>query len=180
MLAVSTLEPRKNYPGLIRAWERIINRSDPELKLVIVANKGWLEEPVLKTMAAHVRSGRIAHLGGLPKDELISLARQAACFAFPSFNEGFGYPPLEALQSGAPCVVSDIPVFRSTFGDAAIYVDPYDAESIAGGIERLAVLPGHEALRADLAARAPELLARYGPDVIAERWAALLERHLRA
>ena len=180
VLAVSTLEPRKNYPGLIRAWERIINRSDPELKLVIVANQGWLEEPVLKTMTPHVRAGRIAHLAGLPKDELISLARQAACFAFPSFNEGFGYPPLEALQSGAPCVVSDIPVFRSTFEEAAIYVDPYDAESIAEGIERLAVLPGHEALRADLTARAPGVLARYSPDVVAERWAALLERHLRA
>ena len=179
VLAVSTLEPRKNYPGLIRAWERVINRSDPDLKLVIVANPGWLEEPVLKTMAQHVRVGRIAHLAGLPKDELTSLARQAACFAFPSFNEGFGYPPLEALQGGAPCVVSDIPVFRWTFEDAALFVDPYDAESIAEGIERVAVLPGHEALRAELMTRAPAVLARFQPDAVAERWAALLERYLR-
>ena len=177
VLAVSTLEPRKNYPGLIRAWERVINRSDPDLKLVIVANPGWLEEPVLKTMTQHVRMGRIAHLAGLPKDELISLARQAACFAFPSFKEGFGYPPLEALQSGAPCVVSDIPVFRWTFEDAAVFVDPYDVESIADGIERLTVLPGHEALRAELMARAPAVLARFSPDAIASSWAALLDKH---
>lgn len=179
VLAVSTMEPRKNYPGLIRGWERVINRSDPKLKLVIVANPGWLEKPVLKAMAPHVRTGRIVHLAGLPHDELVSLTRQAACFAFPSFNEGFGYPPLEALQNGAPCVVSNIPVFRWTFGEAAVFVDPYDPESIAEGIERLAVLPGHEALRAELAARAPAVLARFRPETVAERWATLLERHLR-
>ena len=180
VLAVSTLEPRKNYPGLIRAWERVINRSDPDLKLVIVANPGWLETPVLKAMAPHVRSGRIAHLAGLPQDELVSLARQATCFAFPSFKEGFGYPPLEAMQSGAPCVVSDIPVFRWTFGEAALFVDPYDVESIAEGIERLAVLPRREELRAELAAQAPAVLERFRPDVVAGRWAALLDRYMRA
>jgi glycosyltransferase involved in cell wall biosynthesis len=179
VLAVSTLEPRKNYPGLIRGWERVVNRSDPDLKLVIVANKGWLEEPVLRAMVPHVRAGRIVHLAGLPTDELVSIARQATCFAFPSFNEGFGYPPLEALQNGAPCVVSDIPVFRWTFGDAALFVDPYDPESIAQGIERVAVLPGHEAVRAALAARAPAVLARFQPDAVAQLWAALLERHRR-
>lgn len=179
VLAVSTMEPRKNFPGLIRAWDRIINRSDPELKLVIVANPGWLEQPVLKAMAPHVRQGRIAHLAGLPTDELVSLVRQAACFAFPSFNEGFGYPPLEALQSGTPCVVSDIPVFRWIFRDAAVFVDPYDAESIAQGIERMAVLPGRDALRAELAAHAPSVLERFRPETVAGRWADLLERRRR-
>lgn len=180
VLAVSTLEPRKNYPGLIHAWERVINRADPSLKLVIVANPGWLEEPVLRSMAPHIRQGRIAHLAGLPPDELVSLTRQATCFAFPSFNEGFGYPPLEALQCGAPCVISDIPVFRWIFGEAAVFVDPYDTETIADGIEALTSAPGHEERRAALAAHAPAVLERFRPAVIADRWAALLERHRRA
>ena len=175
VLAISTLEPRKNYPGLIRGWERVLARSDPELRLVIVANSGWLEEPVLRAMAPHVRRGRILHLEGLPYDELVSLMRQAACFAFPSFNEGFGYAPLEALQAGTPCVVSDIPVFRWIFGDGAVYVDPYDPEAIAGGIERLTTAPGHEDLRRELLARREGVIDRFRPSVVRQQWAALLD-----
>ena len=101
--------------------------------------------------------------------------RHAACFACVSYNEGFGYSPLEATQAGAPCLISDLPVFRWIFGDAALYVDPYDVESIAGGIERLVSLPTSADLARQLRARAEPVLARFRPAAIAEAWDALLQ-----
>jgi glycosyltransferase involved in cell wall biosynthesis len=114
------------------------------------------------------------HLQNLAREELQALMHHAACFAFPSFNEGFGYAPREAMQAGAACVVSDLPVFHWVFGDSAIYVDPYDTQSIASGIERL-TQPGAGALAAQLRARGERVLARFRPAVVGEAWEALLE-----
>jgi glycosyltransferase involved in cell wall biosynthesis len=174
VLSVSTLEPRKNFPGLVRAWERVTSRGDPELRLIIVGGPGWREESVLPDLRPGVASGRILHLQNLAREELQALMHHAACFAFPSFNEGFGYAPLEAMQAGAACVVSDLPVFHWVFGDSAIYVDPYDTQSIASGIERL-TQPGAGALAAQLRARGERVLARFRPAVVGEAWEALLE-----
>ena len=176
ILSVSTLEPRKNFIGLIRAWERVVARSDPALRLVIVGGSGWREESLLREMRPGVESGRILHLHNLPQDELQAVMRGAACFAFPSFNEGFGYSPLEAMQAGVPCVVSDLPVFHWSFGDAAIYVDPYDTDSIATGIERVAVNSGSAELSTQLRARSGRVLARFRPDAVAQSWEAVFER----
>jgi glycosyltransferase involved in cell wall biosynthesis len=121
-----------------------------------------------------VESGRILHLQNLPQDELQALMRGAACFAFPSFNEGFGYSPLEAMQEGAPCVVSDLPVFRWIFGDAAVYVDPYDTDAIATGIERVTCRPGSADLAAQLRARSTRVLDRFRPGTVSKSWESLL------
>ncbi len=175
VLTIGTLEPRKNIVGLIRAWERVISRSDPELRLVVVGNKGWQDAEILLAMQPHVASGRIVHLEKLPFDELITVARHAVCFAFPSFNEGFGYPPLEALQARTASLVSDIPIFRWTFDAGAIYVDPYDIDSISSGIERLAVQDGCEALRRELLSHRDRILERFSIGVIRDQWASLVE-----
>ena len=175
VLSVSTLEPRKNFPGLIRGWERVVSRSDPDLRLIIVGGPGWREETVLAEMRPGVESGRILHLQNLPQEELQALMRNAACFAFPSFNEGFGYSPIEAMQAGAPCVVSDLPVFRWIFGDAAVYVDPYDTDAIATGIERLTSRPGHAELAAQLRVRGARVLERFTPDTVAKAWDGLCQ-----
>lgn len=174
VMAVSTLEPRKNFCSLIRAWERVAARRDPNLKLVIVGGPGWREEQVLSQLRPGVESGGIYHLQGVPADDLQTLMRHAACFASVSFNEGFGYSPLEATQAGAPCLVSNLPVFRWIFGESVLYVDPYDVESIAAGIERLVSLPGSADLARQLRARADAVLARFHPHAIAEAWEALL------
>jgi glycosyltransferase involved in cell wall biosynthesis len=175
VLAVSTLEPRKNFCSLVRAWERVAARRDPGLKLVIVGGAGWREAPVLRHMAPHVESGQIYHLQSVPAEDLQTLMRHAACFASVSYNEGFGYSPLEATQAGAPCVISDLPVFRWIFGNAAVFVDPYDVDSIATGIERLTCLPTSEALVQELRSRAEPVLSRFRPAVVGEAWGALLE-----
>jgi glycosyltransferase involved in cell wall biosynthesis len=175
VLAVSTLEPRKNFPGLIRAWERIVARSAPDLRLVIVGAAGWRESAILAEMRPGVASGRLLHLQDLPQDELQALMQGSACYAFPSFNEGFGYSPLEAMQAGAPCVVSDLPVFRWIFGNAAIYVDPYDTDGIARGIERVVASSGAADLVAQLRARSEGVLARFRPACVALSWEALVE-----
>ena len=175
VLAVSTLEPRKNYASLVRAWEIATARRDASLKLVIVGGAGWREEPVLRQMAPHIESGRIYHLQKVPSEDLQILMAHAACFAAVSYNEGFGYSPLEATQAGAPCVISDIPVFRWIFGNAAVFADPYDVESIAACIERVTSLPGSEALVAELRAGADAVLARFRPEMVAQAWADMLE-----
>jgi glycosyltransferase involved in cell wall biosynthesis len=174
VMAVSTLEPRKNFPSLIRAWERVAARCDKDLKLVIVGGAGWREEQVLAQLRPGVESGQIYHLQNVPSDDLQVLMRHAACFAAVSYNEGFGFSPLEATQAGAPCLISDLPVFRWIFGDAALYVDPYDVESIANGIERLVSLPSSPDLARQLKSRAEGVLTRFRPDAVAESWDALL------
>jgi glycosyltransferase involved in cell wall biosynthesis len=176
VLSVSTLEPRKNFSGLVRAWERVAARTDPDLKLVIVGGPGWRESAALSEMRPDVASGRILHVHDLPPDELHALMRGAACFAFPSFNEGFGYSPVEALQAGAPCVVSDLPVFRWVFGDTAIFVDPYDVDSIAAGIERVLCPETGPALTRSLREAAEPVLARFRPGHVAEGWENLFHR----
>ena len=174
VMAVSTLEPRKNFGSLIRAWERVVARGDTNLKLVIVGGAGWREAQVLAQLRPGVESGQIYHLQNVPSDDLQTLMRHAACFASVSYNEGFGYSPLEATQAGTPCLISDLAVFRWIFGDAAIYVDPYDVESIATGIERLVSLPTSADLARQLRARAEPVLARFRPDAVAESWDTLM------
>jgi glycosyltransferase involved in cell wall biosynthesis len=129
---------------------------------------------VLHQLRPGVESGQIYHLHNVPSDDLQILMRHAACLAAVSYNEGFGYSPLEATQAGTPCVISDLPVFRWIFGDAAIYVDPYDVESIASGIERLVSLPSSPDLAKQLRGRAEGVLARFRPDAVAQAWDALL------
>ena len=174
LLAVSTLEPRKNYPGLVRAWERVASRM-PALRLVIVGNGGWNEDAALAALRPHVVSGGIIHLEQVPADELDVLMRAAACLVFPSFNEGFGYPPLEALAAGTPSVVSDIPVLRWTLQNAALFADPYDPDHIAAQIERLVCDADRDALRAVLLRRQEEVLSRFGAASVGLQWAALLQ-----
>ena len=169
VLGVSTLEPRKNFPGLVRGWERAAARIGSDLRLVIVGGKGWREEEVLKEMRPGVASGAILHVQGLPQDELQALMRGAACFALPSFNEGFGYAPLEAMQMGTPCVVSDLPVFRGLLGNAVAYADPYDAASIASAI-------ANQVLAGPRDRGFAPVLSRFRPTRVSQDWQALFER----
>lgn len=176
VIAVSTVEPRKNYPALLAAFERVRARVNPELRLVIVGGSGWRDEAVMAAMRPGVASGAILHLSGVPSDELQLLLSRARCLVSASFNEGFGLPPLEALQAGCPVLLSDLAVYRWIFGEAALFFDPYDVEALAGQMARLAGETPEPGLREGLAEHRAAVLARFRPGVVAEAWAALLER----
>lgn len=142
LLAVGTLEPRKNFARLIRAHAR----SGIDLDLLIAGGRGWLYDDV---EAAARASPRTRLLGHVPEAELKRLLAGARAFLYPSLLEGFGLPVLEAMAAGKPVLTSDREPLRSLAGDAAILVDPTDEEAIADGIRRvLAAAPGGGAARA--------------------------------
>ena len=123
ILALGTIEPRKNLARLVEAWRLL----DGELGLVLAGGEGWGDRPDLA-------DPRIMRLGYVPDDEIARLYRGAAVYAFPSMFEGFGMPIVEAMACGTPVVASAHPSLDEACGDAAIRVDPLDPEAIAAGL----------------------------------------------
>jgi glycosyltransferase involved in cell wall biosynthesis len=126
VLAVSTLEPRKNLPALVAAFS-LLRRRRPELTLALAGLEGWEERPLA---AEGVRL-----LGFVSDEELARLYRGAAAFAYPSRFEGFGIPVVEALASGAAAVVSSHASLDEACGDAALRADADDPEAFAEALE---------------------------------------------
>jgi glycosyltransferase involved in cell wall biosynthesis len=127
VLAVGTLEPRKNLPALVEAFAAL-RRRRPELQVALAGLEGWEEHPLA--------ADGVRLLGFVSDEELARLYRGAAAFAYPSRFEGFGMPVVEALASGVPAVVSSHPSLDEACGEAAIRVDPDDTPAFAGALER--------------------------------------------
>jgi glycosyltransferase involved in cell wall biosynthesis len=121
-LAVSSIDPRKNFHRLIQAFNNISN-----IKLYIVGQYN----PVFQRQDGLTKgTDNINFLGRVSDEKLVSLYNQADFFIFPSLYEGFGLPPLEAMACGCPVLVSDIPVEKEVCGDAALYFNPLDSNDI--------------------------------------------------
>lgn len=121
-------------------------------------------------MRPHIEQGNILHLSGIPLEEMPYLFSHASAFVFPSYNEGFGLPPLEAMQCECPTIVSDIKVHREVMGDASLYCNPYDIQSIADAIERLISSSEAEHLRAQLIAKGLAKVQLYTPEKVGDQW----------
>src|SRR3954467_12801989 len=132
VLAVSTLEPRKNLPALVAAFA-LLRQRHPELTLALAGLEGWGREPLA--------GEGVRLLGFVSDDELARLYRGASAFAYPSRFEGFGIPVVEALASGVPTVVSSHPSLDEASGDAALRSDPDDAEAFAAALEQALAAP---------------------------------------
>jgi glycosyltransferase involved in cell wall biosynthesis len=132
VLAVSTLEPRKNLGRLVEGFRRA-KLNGCELR--VVGARGWGDvEPI--------PSAGVRWLGEVSDDELARLYRGARCAAYVSVYEGFGLPVLEAMACGTPVVAADLPPIHE-FADGVVTVDPRDADAIAAGLEE-AVARGDE------------------------------------
>ncbi len=130
-LAVGSLEPRKNYETLLDALDLYWPRSPRPLPLRIAGGEGWKSEALRRRLESMAGQGRVEWLGYVPDAELARLYAGATALVFPSWYEGFGLPVLEAMDRGAPVICSDAASLPEVGGDAAIYVDPASAESIA-------------------------------------------------
>lgn len=131
LLAIGTIEPRKNYVRLIEAFEA----AALEAPLVLVGKLGWETRPVIAALErARQRGFDIRHLDYVPEDDVVALLQAARLFVYPSLYEGFGLPVLEALQCGTPVVCSDIPALVEVTAGAAILAPPLDARALGRAI----------------------------------------------
>lgn len=133
VLAVGTLEPRKNLERLLDAWLSLDDAVRGGHDLVLVGPRGWDDELIVRK--AEAAGARL--LGRVSDEELHRLYAGAAAFAYPSLYEGFGLPPLEAMAAGAPVLTSNVSSLPEVTGDAALLVDPLDPAAIADGLRRL-------------------------------------------
>ncbi len=136
ILSVGTIEPRKNIPTLIRAFDDIANR-DSSISLVIAGTRGWQSESFDQALRAAKHRNRIIVTGYVADNAIPALLRNARVVAYPAFAEGFGLPALESLACGAPLVTTKGSAMEEVCGDAACYVNPDDDIGMSCAIARL-------------------------------------------
>ena len=144
ILAVGTVEPRKNYPRMLAAFRQmrgrqgslpfIINGRPGVPQLVIAGRPGWAYGDTLERIAAEPG---VRYLGHVDEPTLSALYESASVLAFPSLYEGFGFPLLEAMSRGVPAVIGETGALPELALGAAIAVNPEDVDAIAGALERL-------------------------------------------
>ncbi len=157
VLSVGTLQPRKNYLRLIRAFANLKPETlKPETQLVIAGGRGWLYEDIFSEAERH--GDRVRILGFVDEGDLPALYRSAALFAFPSLYEGFGLPVLEAMACGVPVVCSNASSLPEVAGKAGLLVDPLDTDGLAEAMRRVLEDSG---LRREMIARGVAQAARF-------------------
>jgi glycosyltransferase involved in cell wall biosynthesis len=146
ILFVGAIEPRKNLARLFTAFD--LSGLHRDFELVLVGPKGWHTDNIFATWRGLPCRDRIRWLDYVDDTDLAALYSGAAFFAYPSLLEGFGLPILEAMSVGCPVLTSGVSSMPEVAGDAALYIEPFDIDSIACGLRRLA---DDTALRLNLA-----------------------------
>ena len=129
---LGNIEPRKNILGLIKAFESLLENSPRynNYELIIAGAKGWKYKKIVKYWQNSKIKDKIRFLGYINSDDKKYLYNLASVFVYPSFYEGFGFPPLEAIVCGTPVITSANSSLAEILGQSALYVDAKDVVSI--------------------------------------------------
>lgn len=166
LLAVGTLEPRKNFHGLLDAYAALPEALQHRFPLAVAGGQGWRNEDLVRRLGRLAASGLVRSLGYVAADMLPAIYAGARGFAFPSFYEGFGLPVLEAAASGVPVLSSAESAMAEVLGPHGLLVDPRDCSALTEGLRRLLEDPS-------LQAGARQAAAGFGADF---SWHRCVER----
>lgn len=146
ILALGSIQPRKNLVRLIRAYSSLCKTGKVQLpQLVFAGKRGWLEAETFRTAQESVATRDILFIGYVPEEDLPALYSGAMCFSYPSYFEGFGLPVIEAMQCGTPVMAGNRTSLPEVVGDAALLIDPLDEAAMAWALRRLIERPDYRA-----------------------------------
>lgn len=150
LLGVASMDPRKNFQGLIKAF---LNLNHQSLKLYIIGEKN----NAFKNLNI-LKHPNIKFIGRVSDEELVNYYSKALVFVYPSFYEGFGLPPLEAMACGTPVIVSNIPSLNEVCGNATVYCNPDNINDIK---EKIELVVNNNSLQIELINRGLEYVQKF-------------------
>lgn len=173
VLFIGSLEPRKNIKGLLRAYSCLPERTRKEFPLVIAGGRGWLNSDIPGLVSELGIKDRVHFAGFIKEEDLSAVYSMASLFVYPSLYEGFGLPILEAMACGTPVVTSKTSSMPEVAGDAAVLVEPTDADELVFSMRQLLE---NGAKRAELAVKGFERAKMFSWEKCARETIAVYRR----
>jgi len=173
LLFAGTIEPRKNIPTLLSAFQQMLDHYHPDVDLVLAGARGWLADEIDGLVSRLGLSDRVRFLGRVSDEELVWLYNATRMLVWPTFYEGFGLPPLEAMACGAPVIVSNVSSLPEVVGDAGLLVDPTDTNALTVAMWRVL---SDDTLRQEMIAKGIKRAANFSWERAARETLALYRR----
>jgi len=174
ILHLGTIEPRKNIDGLIEAFNQLKTQEQfSKFQLVLAGARGWKSKKIIKAWQKSPFQKDILFLGYVNQTEKEILYSRALVFVYPSFYEGFGFPPLEALSVGLPVICSQTSSLPEVVGEAAILINPFKPEEIASALK---MILSDQKLRQRLIDRGYERVKLFSWDKTAKEYLELFKK----
>jgi glycosyltransferase involved in cell wall biosynthesis len=149
ILSVGTIEPRKNFNTLIKAFNIFMDnyKTSPGYKLVIAGKTGWKSEETFEEYKKSPYINEIIFTGEVEDEDLVQLYNQASLFVYPSVFEGFGLPALEAMSCALPLIAADTSSVPEVYPNKEFLINPFDEEKLA---EKINIVLSNDSIRNDL------------------------------